>query len=198
MRTFTEFVSLVEKAQYDPEVGQSIQRVAGGEGGRVGRDRRKSAPERRRMKQAKAGETRQPSEYKPRKDIGTQKKTETRVQQPESERGSAREAQLAAAKAERKKAAQARIAAKKSGESATESKPKAKEVEKQASKLLSKKKSADVDKRPADQPKRPVVGMSRAERARITKKGQRLLRDLVLQATGKKKESELKHRYTTW
>ena len=38
--------------------------------------------------------------YKDRKDIGTQRKTSDRQQQPTQERGSAREKQLAAAKAD--------------------------------------------------------------------------------------------------
>jgi len=120
----------------------------------------------------------------------------SRSQQPTQDRGSAdvKARAAAAAKAERKKAALARIAAKKS---VTTAKPTSKELEKAGTQLISKKKP-EVDKRPADQPKRPVVGMSRAERSRITKKGERRLRDLVLKSTGKKKESELKHKYVTW
>ena len=36
-------------------------------------------------------------------------------------------------------------------------------------------------------------GYTAAERKKITRKGERVLRDIVLKATGKKKESELKH-----
>jgi hypothetical protein len=191
MKTFQQFVS----EAYDADLMRSASVRKTGEGGRIAPERKKSAPEMRRMKQAKAGETRQPTSYKPRKDIGSQKGSQTAA--PTQERGSAREAQLAAAKAERKKAALARIAAKKTGASTSTAKPKAKELTAQAKKLTAKK-PTQVDKRPADQPKRPVVGMSRAERSRITKKGERRLRDLVLQSTGKKKESELKHKYVTW
>jgi hypothetical protein len=166
-------------------------------GGRIRPERKKTTPERRRMKAVGGGKM-VPVEYKPRKDIGQQRAASTREQQPEKERGSAREAQLAAAKAERKRAAQARAAAKKGGgEAKPAAKPKASELSAQARKLTAKK-APQVDKRPADQPKRPAVGMSRAERSRITKKGERRLRDLVLQSTGKKKESELKHKYVTW
>ena len=192
MKTFAQFVS----EAYDADLMRSASVKKTGEGGRISPERKKSAPEMRRMKQAKAGETRQPTQYKTRKDVGQQKGTQTAA--PTQERGSAREAQLAAAKAERKRAAQARAAAKKSGgESKPAAKPKASELSAQARKLTAKK-APQVDKRPADQPKRAVVGMSRAERAKITKKGQRLLRDLVLQSTGKKKESELKNKFTTW
>jgi hypothetical protein len=38
--------------------------------------------------------------------------------------------------------------------------------------------------------------MTRAERQSLTRKGEKKLRDLTLAATGKKKESELKHPIT--
>ena len=188
MKTFHQFVS----EAYDADLMRSASVKTTDADGRISQNRKKTASEMRRMKQAKAGETRQPSSYKPRKDIGSQ--PGSRSQQPTQDRGSARGAQLAAAKAERKKAALARIAAKKSVATA---KSTSKELKKAGTQLLSKKKEV-VDKRPADQPKRDVVGISRAERSRITKKGERRLRDLVLKSTGKKKESELKHKYVTW
>lgn len=142
MKTFKEFVSLCEEVE-DKSKALGFQATIRrqNQGGRIGSDRRISDPERRRA-----------NPYKPRKDIGTQRRADTRVQQPEQERGSAREAQLAAAKEERRKAAAARAAAKNGGE-----KPKAKpkDLAKQATKILSKTKPAEVDKRPADQPKRP-------------------------------------------
>jgi hypothetical protein len=167
-----------------------------GEVGRIGAERKKSAPERRRMKAVGGGKT-EPVEYKPRKDIGQQRQASTRSQQPEKERGSAEVKQTYAQKAKeerRKAAAQARIAAKKAGGTATTTKPKAKEAEKTATKLLSKKKAASA---PAPGYKAPKAsGLSRKERTAVRKKGKALLRDLVLQATGKKKEKELKHSYT--
>ena len=39
-------------------------------------------------------------------------------------------------------------------------------------------------------------GYTRAERQSLTRKGEKKLRDLTLAATGKKKESELKHPVT--
>jgi len=187
MKTFQQF--MVEAEAYDADLMRSatVRRV------KDPSERRKTVPELRRKSQKKgpSGE-RQPSQYKPRTKP-TERSSST--QAPTQERGSAREAQLAAAKAERKKAAQARIAARKAEGSAPTTK--SKELEKAGTQLISKKKP-EVDKRPADQPKRPVVGMSRAKRSRITKKGERRLRDLVLQSTGKKKESELKHKYVTW
>jgi len=180
---------------YDAEVMSRSQIKKTGEGGRIGAERKKSAPERRRVKAVGGGKT-EPVEYKPRKDIGQQRQASTRTQQPETERGSARERQLAAAKAERKKAAQARIAAKKGGAAApTAAKPKAKEAEKTATKLLSKKKPAST---PAPGYKAPKAsGLSTQERKALYKKGERTLRDIVLAKTGKKSEKELKHKYTS-
>ena len=181
---------------YDAEVMSRSQIKKTGEGGRIGAERKKSAPERRRMKSVGGGKMEPAASYKPRKDIGTQRQASTRTQQPETERGSAREKQLAAAKAERKKAAQARIAAKKSGGTATTAaKPKAKEAEKTATKLLSTKKAASKPAAGYTPPK--ASGISRAERNAQTQKGERLLRDIVLQSTGKKSEKELQHKYTS-
>ena len=59
-----------------------------GEGGRVYRKRKKSEAETRRTKAIGGGKT-APVTYKDRKDIGTQKKRETREQQPTQARGSA-------------------------------------------------------------------------------------------------------------
>jgi membrane protein involved in colicin uptake len=168
MKTFQEFMSICEAS--DPDAakqlgwggGASITRQ--GEGGRIGRERKKTTPERRRMKAVGGGKM-EPVEYKPRKDIGTQRQASTRVQQPTQERGSAdvKAKAAAAAKEERKKAALARIAAKKKGEAAPEAKPKAKEIEKTASKLLSTKKP---EEKPAAEkkPKAAPSGLTRAER----------------------------------
>ena len=143
MKTFKEFVSLCEEVE-DKSKALGFQATIRrqNQGGRIGSDRRITDPERRRA-----------NPYKPRKDIGTQKQASTRVQQPEQERGSAREAQLAAAKEERRKLAKERAAAKSGGETP---KPKSSDLIKQATKILSKTKPAEVDKRPKDQPKRPA------------------------------------------
>lgn len=200
MRTFQEFV-LIAEAEYDASFMSGAQIRKTGEGGRIGAQRKKTAPEKRRMAQAKPGEERKPSEYKPRKDIGTQRQASTRVQQPEQERGSAdvKAAAAAAAKEERKRAALARIAAKKGGEAPAAEKPKAKEASKTATQLLKKKKT-EVDLRPADQPKRAVVGMSREQRKDITRRGHRKLEQLVRQSEAEKQgkkpeEVKLKHDY---
>ena len=194
MKTFQEFMSICEA--YDASFMSGAQIRKTGEGGRIGSERKKSEPERRRMSQksekGNQGQERKPTEYKPRKDIGTQKAASTRVQQPEKERGSAA---LSPKEAQRKAFLER----------------KAKEAGKKtptAAELLSKKKPAEVDKRPEGQPKRAVVGMSRAERSRITKQGQKKLETLVRQSEaekqGKKPEDvkltggKSKEKYRTW
>jgi hypothetical protein len=170
MKTFAEFIA----EAYDKDVMGSSQIRKTGEGGRIGAERKKTEPEKRRMKAAGGGKMVPAKSYKSRSDIGQQRQASTRVQQPEQERGSAREKQLAAAKEERRKAAQARIAARKAGKTAdTESKPKAKEAEKAATQLLSKKKPEAP--KAAAKPRRKWEhetggGMTRAERDRARNK----------------------------
>ena len=205
MRTFQEFYIIAE-AVYDASVMSSSQIRKTGEGGRIGADRKKSAPERRRVKAVGGGKTEPAADYKPRSDIGTQRQASTRVQQPTKERGSAdvKAAAAAAAKEERKKAAQARIAAKKAGGSATTEKPKPKQAEKTATQLLSKKEPTKVS--PTYKPQK-ASGLSTQERKALYKKGERTLRDLVISAQNEKRkkegkppitsEKELKHKFTS-
>ena len=169
MRTFSEFMSLCEASGADAAKqlgwggGASITRQ--GEGGRIGRLRKKTAPERRRMKAVGGGKM-VPVEYKPRKDIGTSKPRSQREQQPEQERGSKQVAQSYAekVKAERRAAAKARIAARQGGKPAsTSSAPRARDAEKQATKLLSTKKP-EAEKPASSAPKKPPSGKTRAER----------------------------------
>ena len=141
MKTFPEFC----KEAYDASFMSGAQVRQSGEGGRVGRERKKTPAEIRRVSQPKAGGERKPAEYKPRKDIGTQKQASTRVQQPEQERGSAA---LSPKESQRKAYLE-----RKAREAGGAEKPK--DLVKQATKILSKTKPAEVDKRPKDQPKRP-------------------------------------------
>ena len=192
MKTFTQFCT----EAYDASFMSGAQVRKTGEGGRIGSERKKSEPERRRMSQksekGNQGQERKPTEYKPRKDIGTQRQASTRVQQPEKERGSAA---LSPKEAQRKAFLER----------------KAKEAGKKtptAAELLSKKKPAEADKRPEGQPKRAVVGMSRQQRSQITRKGQVKLEKLVTQSEaekqGKKPEDvkltggKSKEKYRTW
>ena len=165
MKTFVQFIN----EAYDPEVQGRSQIRKTGEGGRVGANRKKSEPEKRRMKAAGGGKMVPAKDYKPRKDIGSQRQRSEREQQPTQARGSARETQLAAAKAERKKAAQARIAARKTGSAA----PVAKKTP-TASQLLSKKTPAkNVDRKP-----HKASGLTRTERQKLQRTGDRIIKDI--------------------
>ncbi len=196
MKTFSNFCA----EAYDAAVmsGSQIRRM-GGDGTRVGTLRKKSKPETVRTSQKRDAEgNRIPTDYKDRKDISTQKQASTRVQQPTQERGSAdvKAKAAAAVKKEREEAAKKRAAERSSGQ-------KPKDLSQQASKILAKTKPAEVDKRPADQPKRAVKGIDRKERSQITRKGQKKLENLVRQSEaekqGKKPEDVvLKNVFRTW
>ena len=168
MKTFQQFITEI----YDKDLTQVTR--AQGEGGRVRASRKKTEPEKKRTKAVGGGKTVPAKDYKPRKDIGTQRQRSEREQQPTRERGSAA---LSAKEAQRK--AYRERKAKESGAKT-----------KSADELLSKK------TKPKTNPKykpRKASGYTAAERKSITRKGERVLRDIVLKATGKKKESELKH-----
>ena len=158
MKSFKQFIT--EASMPDELAGGASVRQSG-EGGRVYRKRKKSETETRRVKAVGGGKT-APVTYKDRKDIGTQKKRETREQQPTKERGSASDAQKSAAKAERKRAAQARIAARKSGGEVKKDNTSSRDKEKTASKLLSTTKA----KKPVNPNYKPAQasGKTRAER----------------------------------
>lgn len=199
MKTFQEFMSICEEVEDKSKAlgfAATIKRARAG--GRIGAERKKTTPERRRMKAVGGGKM-EPVEYKPRKDIGQQRQASTRVQQPEKERGSKEVAQSYAekVKAERRKAAQARIAAKKGGEAPAAEKPKAKEVAKTASQLLAKKKKATVS---PDYKPQKASGLSAKERNKQTREGERMLRGIMKQqetekyekATGEKPKGKAK------
>ena len=163
---------------YDPEVQGRSQIRRQGEGGRIGAERKKTEPEKRRTKAIGGGKTAPAKDYKPRKDIGSQKPRSTIEQQPTRERGSA----ALSAKEAQKKAYLER----KAKERGAKTKP--------AKELLAKKTTKAVDPKYKAQ---KASGLTHAEREQTRRKGERALRDITLAATGKKKESELKHAITT-
>ena len=204
MKSFPEFC----KEAYDAEFRSGAQIVRTGEGGRIGRERKKTKPERtRRGKALGGGKFAPPKPYKDRKDIGVPKPTSVTVQQPEQERGSSKVAAalMAASKEERKKAALKRIAAKKSGQSSTETKAKPRDLIKGASSLLSTKTKAPKPA-PGYTPPKPS-GLSNKEQKATVKKGERALRDEVIDSVNAKRkkegkppiksEKELKNKYTS-
>ena len=178
MKTFQQFILEV----YDPEVQGRSQIRTQGQGGRIGVERKKTEPEKRRVKAVGGGKTALAKSYKDRKDIGTQRPKSTREQQPTRERGSAK----LSPREQQKKARAERLAAKSGGSNR-------KELEKKATELLRKKAKQKVD--PKYKPQK-ASGLTKSEQQALKRKGEKRLRDLVLQSTGKKKESELKHPIT--
>ena len=129
------------------------------------------------MKAVGGRKTEPAKSYKPRKDIGQQRKTSDRVQQPTRERGSS----ALSAKEAQKKAYLERKAKERGAKTKT------------ASQLLSKKTtSVDPNYKPGK-----ASGLTQKERKALYKKGERALRDIRLKNLGKTKESELKHRVTS-
>ena len=153
MKTFNQFIT----EAYDKEMAGQASR-APGEGGRIRASRKKRDLDKTRTKAVGGGKTAPVKDYKPRKDIGTNKPRSRTQQQPEKPRGSAalspREAQ--------KKAAMERRAAKSGAKTKT------------ADELLSKKKKTVSPKY------KPVkaTGYTTAERQKITRAGQRLVKDI--------------------
>jgi len=159
MKTFQQFINEV----YDPEVQGRSQIRKQGQGGRIGAERKKTEPEKRRVKAVGGGKTAPAKDYKDRKDIGSQRQRSEREQQPTRERGSAK----LSPREQQKKARAERLASKSSGKSKAE-------LEKAATKLLSKKKKTVSPKY------KPVkaTGYTAAERQKITRAGRRLVKDI--------------------
>ena len=162
MKTFREFITEV----YDPDVVGKAQIRKQGEGGRVGRMRKQSEPEKRRMKAVGGGKMVPAKTYKDRKDIGTQRKTSDRQQQPTQARGSA----ALSPREQQAKARRERMAARGGA-----TKVKSKDLKKQADKLLAtkKKKTADPNYKP-----QKASGYTRDERHRLRNAARRLMSDM--------------------
>ena len=185
MRSFNQFLTICE-AIYDRDKKSDVDL----EVGKIGKERKKTEPEKRRVKAVGGGKTVPAKDYKPRKDIGKQRQASTRVQQPEKSRGSA----SLSPREQQRKAAQERRAGKSGGSK--------KDLEKAASKMLSKKTTKTVDPdykvvrgKPGATPTKRAY--SRAERQKIIRKGERELIKTRLQNLGKEKESDLKNPITT-
>ena len=158
MKSFQRFITEL----YDKDLSSATRQ--GGEGGRIRASRKKTEPEKRRVKAVGGGKTAPAKDYKDRKDIGTQRKRSEREQQPTQKRGSA----SLSPREQQKKARAERLAAKSSGKSK-------KELTKAADKLLSKKSAKKVD--PNYKPAK-ASGYTRIERQKIRRAGQRLVKDI--------------------
>ena len=174
MKTFREFIAEV----YDPDVVGKSQIRKQGEGGRVGRMRKQSEPEKRRVKAAGGGKMVPAKTYKTRTDIGTQRKTSARQQQPTQARGSA----ALSPREQQRKAARERMAARSGA-----TKVKSKDLKKSADKLLATKKKKTVD--PNYKPQK-ASGYTRDERHRLRNAARRVVKDIQ---TGKDKNRPLSY-----
>ena len=190
MKTFQQFMTEV----YDPEIQGRSQIKKTGDDGRK-EPKRDTASRRRpgvkpRVKATGGGKSAPVGEYKTRKDVGSTKARSEREQQPTKERGSAEVKQSYAdkVKAERRAAAKARAAAKKSGGEVKKTTTSSKDAEKTASKLLKKKETKKVS---PDYKPQKASGMTRAERMKVTRKGETMLRGIM-----KKQETD-KYKKTT-
>ena len=156
MKTFQQFIGESDDRMRDKEGlghGTGLTHRAGE---KIGAERRKTAPEKKRVKAVGGGKTAPAKDYKPRKDIGTQRPTSTKEQQPEKERGSAA---LSAKEAQRK--AYLERKARERGEKT-----------KTASELLTKKDKQKVD--PKYKPAK-ASGYTRQERDKIRRAGEKEL-----------------------
>ena len=158
MKSFQRFITEL----YDKDLSSATRQ--GGEGGRIRASRKKTEPEKRRVKAVGGGKTAPAKDYKDRKDIGTQRKRSEREQQPTQKRGSA----SLSPREQQKKARAERLAAKSGGKSK-------KELTKAADKLLSKKSAKKVD--PNYKPAK-ASGYTRIERQKIARAAKRLTRDM--------------------
>lgn len=179
-----EIRAILASEVYDPEIQGRSQITQTGEGGRKQpkrdtKDRRKPGQS-PRMKAVGGGKMEPVGSYKDRKDIGSTKARSEREQQPQKERGSAEVKQSYAdkVKAERRAAAKARIAARKSGQQVKSKTTSSKDAEKKASEMLRTKKAEPKKTEPA-KPRRSWKtaeggGMTRQERdsARNKERGQ--------------------------
>ena len=175
MKSFQEFIAEAELKDKEG-IGHGTGMTHRG-GDKIGRDRKKTAPEKKRVKAIGGGKTAPAKDYKKRSDAGSQRpkgRASERQQQPTRERGSARLSmrdQQKKARAERNKA---NAGGKGRGE-----------LKKAADKLLAKKSAKKVD--PKYKPQK-ASGYTAHERRKITRAGRRLVRDIQ-----KGKEKHISH-----
>ena len=172
MKTFNQFIT---EANYGHQGHQALDDYRMSKRtdtplkvGRLGKKRKKSDAEKKRVKAVGGGKTAPAKTYKDRKDIGTNKPRSKVEQQPQKERGSA----ALSAKAAQKKAYLERKAKERGEKSQTRTQ------------LLTKK-TKTVDPKYKSQ---KATGYTAPERQKITRAGERLVKDIQ-----KKKEKPASH-----
>ena len=169
MKSFQQFIT----EAYDHDIESRSQITKSGEGGRIGRKRKQTEPEKKRVRAVGGGKTVPAKTYKDKTDIGKTNRKRSpagRQQQPEKARGSA---SLSPKEAQRK-AYKERKAKEKGAKS------------KSADELLSKKPEGYVEagrkrklvkKNPNYKPPK-ASGYTAHERRKLQRAGDRLLRDI--------------------
>ena len=169
MKSFQQFIT----EAYDHDIESRSQITKSGEGGRIGRKRKQTEPEKKRVRAVGGGKTVPAKTYKDKSDIGKTNKKRSksgRQQQPTQERGSAK----LSAKEAQKKAYKERKAKEKGAKS------------KSADELLSKKPEGYVEagrkrklvkKDPNYKPPK-ASGYTAHERRKLQRAGDRLMRDI--------------------
>ena len=181
MKSFQQFVIEAREIHDREGLGSGTGMTHRTQTGKIGSERKKSElttqlkqhkGQKKRVKATGGGKTVPVGGYKQRKDVGKQKPKSSREQQPTRERGSAK----LSAREQQRKAALERRAAKSSGKSK-------KDLEKAATKLLTKKttKASDPNYKP-----RKASGYTAHERRKIMRAGERLVKDI---AKGKEKDA---------
>ena len=158
MKSFRQFIA----EAYDPEVQGRSQITKSGEGGRIGRKRKQTDAEKKRVKAVGGGKTVPAKTYKDKSDIGKTNRKRSpagRQQQPEKARGSA----SLSPKEAQKKAYKERKAREKGTKT------------KSADELLTKKTKKKVS--PKYKPQK-ASGYTAHERRKIRRAGERLVRDI--------------------
>ncbi len=174
MKTFHQFI--IEA--YDKELERQASR-APGEGGRIRASRKKRDIEKTRTKAIGGGKTAPAKDYKPRKDIGTNKPKSRTQQQPEKERGSA----ALSAKAAQRKAYLERKKRQSAPKDEVSGKDKKIDLKREADKLLTKKTTKKVSPKYKPTGKPGHTGTSkrqytRPERQKLRRASDRLLSDI--------------------
>ena len=168
MKSFQQFIT----EAYDHDIESRSQITKSGEGGRIGRKRKQTDAEKKRVKAVGGGKTAPAKTYKDKSDIGKTNRKRSpagRQQQPEKARGSA----ALSPKEAQKKAYRERKAREKGAKT------------KSADELLTKKTKKKVD--PKYKPQK-ASGYTAHERRKIRRAGERLVRDIK-----KKKEKPISH-----
>ena len=170
MKSFQQFVSEAKEVHDREGLGGGTGMTHRTQTGKIGSERKKSElttqlkqhkGQKKRVKAVGGGKTVETGGYKQRKDVGKQKPKSSREQQPTQKRGSA----SLSPREQQRKARAERLAGKSNK----------KDLEKAATKLLSKKKKSTVD--PNYKPQK-ASGYTAHERRKIMRAGERLVKDI--------------------